>query len=589
MCESDQQRPDRRAETPETRRLRAATRTLRLHLDKLPIDFQLDVTGDQFLAGIAFMGARHRYGCVESMLGAGFGGTVIGAMSRSLFVDGLRWLWIGEQPDRRRALLGELRDERNGLLIRMERSGATLGNQSRWLMPIPDVADLTGQSMSWLDAPSPPSDAQLLDHFLARRTGPQPSSGGTEHQQLLDKVRHLLDMSGLRGAVMVLTHAGHGNYLGLMGSLTDDGAVGHDLRADHEALFMQVAAVGATATLLGAATAVPEAWPSDVPRHPYIERAVELATAVAVAAVPIHKLDTARRPRPQPPKKTTSPQGNPLLRPEVVQSADARSLNPDVIRTLHETVEAFYESARSRGFRAWDYGQPTLHSMLAYGGGHSNLQTVMATYNQPGTEIVAVFASRMLLEEAARMVWRYSVPDMEAFKARAKQYFDEFRARQRRTITTLTGSGVPLADAARIFELPKHIRIATPGDDIAKGRKPIPPIETLLQEMGSSSPEPGWLDLGYSLLSQITHNTPIGQLHTIRYRDGTWHGHELSPEMLGLAVDVACLGSAHLIGLSARLITDDADDADDAVRYHDELLRRAAVVHSAARSVHGLD
>ena len=586
MCESDQQQPDRPAVTLETRQLRAATRALRLHLDKLPIDLQLDVTGDRFLAGIAFMGARHRYSCAESMLGAGFGGTVIGAMSRSLFIDGLRWLWIGEQPDRRRALLGELRDERNGLLIRLERGGASLANQSRWLMPIPDVADLAGRSMSWLDAPSPPTDDELLDHFLARRNGPQPAPGGSEHQQLLYELRVLLDMSGLHGAVSVLKHAGHGNYLGLMGSLTIDGAVGHDLRADHEALFMQVAAVGATATLIGGAAAMPETWPSDVPRHPYIERAVELAAAVAEAAAPIHKLDTARRPVPQTKKRTTPPRRNPLLRPDVVQSADPWSLDPDVIRTLNGTVEDFYESVRSQAFRAWDYGQPTLHSMLAYGGGHSTLQTVMTAYNQPGVEIVAVFAARMLLEEAARMVWRFSVADVDAFKARAKQYFDEFRARQRRTISTLTSSGVPLADAARIFERPKNVRIVTSDDDIAKGRKPIPPIETLLQEMGAPFPEPGWLNLGYSLLSQITHNTPIGQLHTIQYRDGTWHGHELSPEMLGLALDVACLGSAHLIGLSARLIT---DSADDAVQYHDELLGRAAVVHSAARFVHGLD
>src|SRR5690348_857885 len=120
VSESDQQRPDGRVIMPETRRLRAATRALRLHLDRLPIDFQWDVTGDRFLAGIAFMGARHRYGCAESMLGAGFGGTVIGAIARSLLIDGLRWQWIGEQPDRRRTLLGELRDERNGLLIRLE-------------------------------------------------------------------------------------------------------------------------------------------------------------------------------------------------------------------------------------------------------------------------------------------------------------------------------------------------------------------------------------------------------------------------------------------------------------------------------------
>ena len=92
--------------------------------------------------------------------------------------------------------------------------------------------------------------------------------------------------------------------------------------------------------------------------------------------------------------------------------------------------------------------------MLAYGGGHSNLQTVMATYDQPGSAVVSVFAARMLLEEAARLLWRFSAPDEAAFKARAKQYFDEFRARQKKTIDLLVGTGVPRADARRISHRP---------------------------------------------------------------------------------------------------------------------------------------
>jgi hypothetical protein len=36
-------------------------------------------------------------------------------------------------------------------------------------MPLPDIADLTGQSLSWLDAPSLPSGDELLDDFLTRR------------------------------------------------------------------------------------------------------------------------------------------------------------------------------------------------------------------------------------------------------------------------------------------------------------------------------------------------------------------------------------------------------------------------------------
>ncbi len=116
----DDNRPDGRTTTSETEALRVATRALREHLDELPVDYNLNMPGDRFLAGLAFMFARQRYDCADSMIGAGFGGTVLGFMARSLFVDGLRWLWIGQDPERRRSLLGDLLKERNHLCIQFE-------------------------------------------------------------------------------------------------------------------------------------------------------------------------------------------------------------------------------------------------------------------------------------------------------------------------------------------------------------------------------------------------------------------------------------------------------------------------------------
>jgi hypothetical protein len=183
-------------------------------------------------------------------------------------------------------------------------------------------------------------------------------------------------------------------------------------------------------------------------------------------------------------------------------------------------------------------------------------------------------------------VWRYSVREEAAFKARAKQFFDEYRARERKTVDTLTGSGVPRTDAQQIFARPSNVLMVTPNDEIAKGRTPLPPIGKMLREMRSPYPEPGWLEVAYSLLSQITHSTPIGLLHTTRYQHATWHGNELSPEMLSLALDVACLGSAHLIGLSAVILT---DVSSKAMNYRENLQLQAYAVHNAARMVHGLD
>jgi hypothetical protein len=582
----DDNRPDDRAATPETAALRVATRALREHLDELPVDYNLNVPGDRFLTGLAFMFARQRYDCADSMIGAGFGGTVLGFMARSLFIDGLRWLWISQDPERRRSLLGDLLMERNHLRIQFETSQLFSEILPRWLMPLPDVADLTGASMTWIDAQPMPTEGELLSNFLVGQgaDSPAPSAGDTTIV-LLQQARTLLDVAGLRGAAMVLDHAGHGNYLGFLSTLTEDGAAGHDLRADHEALFMHVAAVGVTLTLLGAAATVPEQWPSDVEQGPFLQRAVALTEDVAEAAVAVHRLRTSRRSVEQA-RATGQPQESGLLRGSAVLTPE--DLLPDVNTAdpVIAAAEAYYTVVRSVMVNPWERGDPLLHAILAYGGGHSTLDAVMSTCEQPGSEVIAVFAARMLLEEAARLLWRFSLSDPEKFKARAKQYFDEYRFRRRKAINALIGGGVPQADAQRIFALPGNVRIETPLDEISRGRTPLPTISSMLKEMGAAFDEPGWLDAAYSLLSQITHSTPIGHLHVVRVHEGIWSGNTLSPEMLALALDTACLGSAHLIGISTLLLTDMSSEAS---HYRERLLRAAGDVHDAARMVHFLD
>ncbi len=73
MTIGEDARPDGRWASPATLRLRAATRLLRFHLEKLPVDYGEAVTPDRFLTGLAFMFARNQYACAESMIGSGFG------------------------------------------------------------------------------------------------------------------------------------------------------------------------------------------------------------------------------------------------------------------------------------------------------------------------------------------------------------------------------------------------------------------------------------------------------------------------------------------------------------------------------------
>lgn len=130
---TDDTRPDGRISTPENLDLRAATRAFRLHLDELPVGYDERVSPDHFLSGLASVFARNRYAWTESMIGSGFGGTVIGGIARSLLIDGLRWLWIAQEPDRRRCILGDLLAERNRIAYLL--SSDTGPSLTRFLIP----------------------------------------------------------------------------------------------------------------------------------------------------------------------------------------------------------------------------------------------------------------------------------------------------------------------------------------------------------------------------------------------------------------------------------------------------------------------
>jgi len=572
-------RPDGRDETPALAALRDATRALRLHLSSLPVDFNEVTTPDRFLTGLAFMSTCQRFEAAESMVGSGFGGTVLGSLSRSVFFDGLRWLWVSADPKtRRRALLGDLLAERNRMCKTLVPPDSSCGNLQRWLQPIPPIADLTGESMTWLDAPAFPSEQALLDDYLTRSPA-DPSSASARSAALLD-------VAGLRGAVYVLAHAGHGNFLGLQSAVSEDGVPGHDLRADHEALFMHVASAGAVATLLGTVAALPNMWPDDVEQEPFLDEAVRLAGVVAASARPVHKLSTTKNfigaVKVAEPVRATG-----FIDPRVVVASEDWWPDTNSIDKVAEKAEAYWDLARSFRVDMWAHGNPSLHEALNFAGAHSNLSVVLSTYDRPGSEVIAVFAARMLLEESARLRWRFASADEDVFKARATQYFDEMRARSAKAVALLAGNGVLRADAEAILALPKNgIYIANPNQTITKNREPIPTITSMLRDYGRGFPEERWFEVAYSFLSQTVHATPVGYLHGIRHTDDGWDAYNMSPEMLGLALDVACWASAHMISHSGVIFS---NISAESLAFKDKLTEAAYRVHEAARLVHGLD
>ncbi|MFC8726447.1 hypothetical protein [Streptomyces bacillaris] len=566
--------------------LRAATRALRFHLDTLPAVFHFDGPGDQFLAESAFPYARWRYACADSLLGSGMGGTVVGALARSLFDDGLLWQWIAQSPaERRRALLGSMLEERDRICGFLAAHQVSCPNLARWFVPLNGITDLTGASLEALSAPSLPATEELLDLFLASPPvqPAQPVLVGGGIEDLLKAARGMLAMSGLRGAVMVLGHAGHGNLLGMQSSLAAGGVPGHDLRADHEALFMHVAAVGVTVTLLGVCAAVPESWPPEVERAGFLGTLMRLAEEVVVAARAVHGLGDPKPPVAGLSKVRVKDRSRRLRSEAVIARGD---LLPDLGHAgpVVPKVRKYDDFVSSWVTSPWAHGVPKLASVLAYTSAHSTFATVMNGFDNHAA-VTSVFAARMLLEEAARFTWlAQEVEDEEAFAQRSTRYFDEFRARKKKTIALFSSNGVARAAAAKLFQLPDSI-LEGP-ETVSKGRRPLPSIDEMLLQLGAPYPEPGWLPVAYSLLSQVTHSTPIGLVHMARYREGILSAHEVSPEMLALTLDVACLGSARLLGMSGLILTHGSDEAR---QYAFGLEERALAVHDAARLVHWLD
>jgi hypothetical protein len=75
----------------------------------------------------------------------------------------------------------------------------------------------------------------------------------------------------------------------------------------------------------------------------------------------------------------------------------------------------------------------------------------MATYDRPGSAVIAVFAARMLLEEAARFHWMIFDPSEQVVAERAKIYFDEYRYRRQKAIKAFAGNGVTLRNAEKLL------------------------------------------------------------------------------------------------------------------------------------------
>ena len=103
-----------------------------------------------------------------------------------------------------------------------------------------------------------------------------------------------------------------------------------------------------------------------------------------------------------------------------------------------------------------------------------------------------------------------------------------------------------------------------------------------------------WARLAYSLLSQVTHHTPVAALHAMEADGDDLRSGAISPQLEALAVDVGCLGAcwlwAHLaiLQFGAPMRSGDEFGPERYQEWVARLRQAAAEVHVFARPLHGL-
>ncbi len=270
-----------------------------------------------------------------------------------------------------------------------------------------------------------------------------------------------------------------------------------------------------TATLVGSLAADQGWWPKEISAHVFVSRALDLAADVS-RALPRRPqaCNKACDPHAQDPKERRT------VADDAVRAARARDAFNGLFfcRTLLRSTKSGKPRQSSTSSLDSSLSIPgpcqPFHAVLSFGAAVSNLDTVFATSDQVGAQIELPFAARMLLEEAGRMAWRYSEWTASVFEARATQYFDEYRARRKKVIDQLTASGVPRGVAEQLFELPQFVDISNVPVTASPGRKPLPSVSEMLTNLGAMFVESEWLNVAYSLLSQMTHMTALGLLHS---------------------------------------------------------------------------
>jgi hypothetical protein len=572
--------PEEPADLQELRALLVAATELLIEYQPA---YSADASVETFLAQSAATGAIFRLRAISELISDGICGLVAAGMARSLLDDGATWAWVAEDPGRDDAIGDYLASEWVRLLRTAGRSNTPESALERWLVPSAWSGNLATSS----SATAYPGTSSAVGRLSGQpESAPDP---GTP-----------LRLPGIATMAALLANCGHFNcYSALLcpfnwdpaANGTEEGALGGRLIPEMEAVVIHLA-TAATFTIC-VVTAWSNIGPATEARE-LLGAVGEVFDAIDELAPRVHGLGSATAsPRASVPfaksRRTSGKAATPV-------SEAARRWTPPLACNI-EQVRAgactFFDIATREGPLMVPMPPVSRLRFVTIPLIASTMWATRTLAHDTNTTTVGVHAARQLLEEGARWRWTSTGVTPEDRIDRMHALMSQLATSRDRVVATAHDDGV--ADSIGPFVRPSGFDI----DDLLLGINRSAPPPTLTETWDAAALElhglgGEWVRLAYSLLSQVTHHTPIGALQAIRADGTTLLSGSISPQLEALAIDVGCLGACWLWSTLGLLqlgapMSSGEEFEPEAYRIWVERLRvTASEIHRSAMPLHGL-
>lgn len=540
---------------------------------------------DRFLGTAAATASGSHLLTVDHLLREGVCSLQAAATARAMLDDALLWAWVAEQRDRREHVLGAAAVDEWDRLVAAAATGCGIGPMcvDRWR-----PASLT--ELGRFRSPGSVPDASTL-------------AAGVSDGSISGAVATMLRFDGLEIAVAVLAECSHFNRFSALyapipfSSSADPGEgpfdVGGRLVGAVHALVAQVAAQSFASVCLATSGLHPGPLLGPTSAALPLKPIVDAAIGVCGSAATVHGLGAPARPSPIRVRRGAPPGREGTVGLTIDRPTPSEREAMDAIRSAGRRMfDTVYEAAPAITV-VHPVSRLRCVVLPLYA---STMWAFRTVAHETNVAAVAAFAARQVVEEAARWDWSLDVQLSEDEKVRrANGLLLDMKRSRRRILRAASSAGVT-PTSVRTFVEPNGFDVL----DLASGSdggEPVPmsPTTALSSIRTRGREASGWLVTAYSVLSQVTHQTPLGVMHAFESDGTNAAAGPLSGPMEALAIDTACTAAARLLWCLGPLLMGGLRGRDGAVfdppayyAWREESAALAAEVHRLAAPVHGV-